>query len=398
MLTVSREGYFIMLTHTNLKVNLMPDYLTSCIGADGLFATAGGIALSDSLSRGSMIGVIELLNSMDAPGAAAVLQENGFLVSQISINQGLEAVIESVETDLILASQLRADGFHLHSGSLAVDKQNSDLQHIYLTDKSKLANVTMLFSDAKFSGDFEAAKAIQYLMGAPSINVELLGKIPASERGSLLFIANQALQKNVIGFGFEAVQGKFVVPLVMDEMIDLHRVSAAKVAQVAACEALGMWADGNAVGVVHEWIPDNIARIFHGATSLDSAQAAINIIEGNSITAHAGGIGAQKFSGLLHDLGYDINARTIAEQAEDLGLIIFDADKNRGQYLGSVVAVDFKACLIKCTHVKAFELPFDEIKDQPRPVYLDSVRIKYSDNNLALSIVNRDRESNFGRG
>lgn len=363
------------------------DYLAPAVGVDGEWGSVGGIAVRESLSLGSVSGAIDLLGAMDAKVAAGVLSEAGFAVSAGVVDLGREAVLGSVRGDLEAAARMRVDGFGLASSRAGV-------QHSFVAkDFGGLA-----FSVAGYGGDREAAAVIQGVMRASKVSVDLMGDALPGERGVLALVAGQALRDGVQGFGFDGIAGKYEVPLSMAEVLDLHRDAAAAVAEQSARSGLGAWVAGAGVKDVSEWVPDSIQRLLHGSVSLAAASLVVQAVEGGAIGRHASDIGAHKFTKLLADLGFDINAKTVDEQAADLGLAVDEVNTDRGLYVGTVVGLDHRAGLVKFNRSAAVVLPFAGLADgQERPVLGDMVRMKFAKGELAVSVSERVGREGVGR-
>lgn len=352
------------LSGKQLNLSGIPEYMIPCYRADGSWASAGALAIRESLSRGSMPGVLDVLESMDAPGMAKTLRETGFFVSQGAVEKGCEAVLASVQHDLIKATEMRVDGFGLDEGSFAAKEWVGD--------------------------DITAVEMIQRVMRAKSVSVNLLGNAAPDKRGSLIFVAGQALQNGVQGFGFEGVPGKYEVPLSMLDVVGLHREAARSVAEESVRTALEAWSQGEKVSEVSEWVPDSVQRLLNGSLSVSAASALVNAIEGGMVGKHAREVGVHEFARLLSEQGFDVNAPTIDQQADQLGLTMTQPDRNRGIYVGPMVGQDHRAGLVKYAREKAVELPFEELaKNQSKPRLGETVKMKFEANKLAVSVVEK---------
>lgn len=348
-----------------LPLSGIPDYRVPCFGLGGNWSSAGGLAVRESLSRGSVVGVMDVLESMDAPGMASVLREAGFFVSQGAVERGCDAVLESVQHDLIAAAEMRVDGYGLEGGqSLSFAAKELEME--------------------------TAEAAIQAVLRSDAVVVDLLGDARAGERGALLFVAGQALQNGLQGFGFEGIPGKYEVPLSMAEVSGLYGDAAQAVAVESARAGVAAWAAGEKVRDVSEWVPDSIQRLLNGSVSVAAADAVVNAIEGGAVGAHAREFGLHGFARLLAEQGFDVNAPTVQEQAGNLGLAMIEPDRQRGQYVGPMVGQDHRAGLIKFAREKGVELPFDALAvGQVRPKMGETVRMKFTKGDLAVSVAER---------
>lgn len=363
------------------------DYLAPAVGVDGAWGSVGGIALCESLSRGSIAGAMDLLDAMDAKAAAGVLSEAGFAVSADMVDRGREAVVGSVRGDLEKAAALRVNGFGL--ADARGRERNSFAAKEFISRD---------LSAGGFAGDRDAAAVIQRVMRRSKVSVDLVGDAVPGERGLLALVAGQALRDGVQGFGFDGIEGKYQLALSMAEVLDLHRDAAALVAEQSARSGLGAWVVGASVKDVSEWVPDSVQRLLHGSVSLAAVSLVVQAVEGGAIGQHASDIGAHKFTRLLADLGFDINAKTVVEQAEDQGLDVVEVNRERGLYAGAVVGLDHRASLVKFNRSEVVVLAFADLADgQARPVLGDMVRMKFSKGELTVTSAERSVREGVGR-
>ena len=260
-----------------LNLSAIKDYATPCIGGDGSWGSAGGMAIKESFSRGSLDGVMDLLNAMDSASMSAALREAGFGVSPGIEERGREAVLLAVERDVIDAIGLRVDGFGLQ-------EYRSQLS---FAAKETPVDDSLDFTSLDFTGNIRAARAIQGVLRANAVTLDLFGDADASDRGALLFVAGNALEHGVQGFGFDGVAGKYEVPLSMSEMVDLHGNAAKAVALESVCTELGTWVAGSKVGVLSLLVPDSTQRTMFGSLTLDSVNSVVSVIKNGSIGNHA---------------------------------------------------------------------------------------------------------------
>jgi len=360
-----------------LNLSGIPGHSSPHYLAGGGWATAGAIAIKESLSRGSLSGVMDVLEPMKVKELSAVLREVGFVISPGAVAKGRTAVLEAVQFDLIAATELRSDGFGLRSA-----REGRATRGVGMAATNEIG----------------ALSAIQGVLRAGSIKVTLAGNALPGERGSLVFVAGQAMQKSVQGFGFDGIVGKYEVPLSMGEVTDLHRVAARTVAVDSSRLALGIWAAGGKVNALHEWVPDSVQRLLLGSLSVASASAVVGAIEGGLIGRHAEEIGAHTFSRVLKEQGFDVDALTIDAQAKELDLDLVKPDTARGLYVGPVVGMDHRSVLIKYARGKAVELPFTALaQGQEKPGMGDMVKMKYRDGGLVVGMAERAGREGKGR-
>ncbi len=348
------------------KSNVIPAYSMPTFEG-GAWGTAGGLAVKESLSLGSMVGVMDVLHSMDAVGIAATLREAGFSVTPGVEERGVAAILTAVDQDLKEAIRLRVSGNELAGAG----------------SPSFAAKVAMV-SDM---GVGDALQEIRAVMRAPAVVVDFVGDAAVGGRVSLAMIAGQALSKGIQGFGFEGVAGKYEVPMTMNEVSALHKFAAHDVALEKARAALGVWAGEGRVGVMDDLIPDGVQRLLRGTVSVESAAAIVDAIEGGRLGQFASEVGSHTFSRLLMDQGYDVNAPTVDAQAAALGLTMITPDIERGQYYGPVVGGDHRAALVKSSRDKAVDLPYVKLADgQEKPGLGEMVKMKFTGGELTVSL------------
>lgn len=372
------------------QLSELPDYLMPSPGADGIWGSVGGIALRDSLSRGSVDGVMDLLRSMNTDGLAKALREAGFLVNESEILQGRGAVFASVQSDLEAALRSRMDGFTVRITRDQLGLANEPRRETFAAKPNPAPYVEPEFFAGEFDGDKHAAFMIEGVLRSHSINVDLLGECEVSDRNSLLLVAGQALKKGIHGFGFDGLSGKYQVPLSMAAIVELHRGAAQAVATESARAGLAAWAVGDKVTDLSDLVPDSLQRLLHSSLSLAGAQVIVNVIEGGGVARHAGEIGVHRITSLLAAQGLDVNAPTVHEKAAELGLTVKEPDRMRGQYFGTVVAQDHRASLVKFTRSDAIELAFADLAvGQKRPKMGDALRLGFRAGALTVSQAER---------
>lgn len=384
-----------------LNLSGISAHSTPHIGVNGVWGTAGALAIKESLSLGSLEGVMDVLDTMTPKGMASVLRESGFTVSPGVVDKGRMALLDAVQHDLIKAIHLRTDGF-----GLAAERNNSELNtnHVvankerFFMNNSTSSGVRSESLSNEFFGDYESMMAIQNVMRSDSIVVDLLGDALPGDRNSLMFIASQATQKGLQGFGFDGIPGKYMVPLSMAEVSDLHKSAARAVAEESARNALGIWVDGGKVNEVSEWVPDSVQRLLYGSLSMVTASAVVNAIESGMVGRHAEEIGNHSFARLLAEQGFNVKSATIDVQAKELGIMLVEPNTDRGQYVGPVVGLDHRSALIKFARDQAVGLPFNYLnEDQARPNVGDTVRMKFKAGDLTVSMAERPARDGVGR-
>ncbi len=377
-----------------LDFSAIAGYAIPHLISDGAFANAGTLAIKESLSIGSLEGVMDVLDEMHPKAMVSALLETGFSVSPGVAEKGRDAVLESVQHDLIDAIRMRVDGFGLREARTQNALAAEATGQLFWGPSAGSTN----YGPVEFEGDHQAMMAIQDILRTDSVVVDLFGDATAGERASLLFIASQAIENGLQGFGFDGVPGKYEVPLSMAEVADLHKHATRAVAVESVKHSLGVWASGSKVGEVSEWVPDSIQRLLHGSLSASKVTAVINAVEGDLVGRHAGEMGAHVFGRLLAEQGFDVNAATVDVQARDHGLQLVNPDVSRGQYVGPVVGLDHRAALIKFSRDKAVALAFKDLAEgQSRPGMGDTVRMKFKAGELTVSMADRAVREEVGR-
>jgi hypothetical protein len=334
---------------------------------------------------------MDLLGAMDVKAVAGTLREAGFPVAVEAIARGRDVVLGRARGDLVAAADLGVDGFGLATARVLAAAKG------FATKEMKVVSA-MDDPGTGFAGDRAAAAAIQAVMRSSALTVGLLGDAAPGVRGSLLMVAGQAVRAGVQGFGFEGVPGKYAVPLSMGDVLDLHRDAVESVAVESARTALGVWSAGGKVDTVSEWVPDSVQRLLHGSVSWAAAEVLVSQIESGAIARHAGNIGTHEFTRLLAAQGFDVDALTVEQQAQEQDLVLVQPNRDRGQYVGAVVGLDHRAALVKFNKDSAVELPFAElVGKQARPVMGDRVRMGFKAGVLAVGVEQRPGREGAGR-
>ncbi len=374
------------------KIASRPSYLSPTVGPDGAWASAGAHALRAALRQRSSRGVMGLLKSMDAQGMAQVLQEAGFKVSGKSVRQGRDAVFADAKQALQSALQRGDDGRGLQAPEGSSHRNEAAGQGA-LPGKGRALITARLEANAE---GLTSTEMVQAILNSPSVRVLPAGDVPVHQRPSLQMVAGQALQKRVLGFGFDGVPGKFDVPAPLAEVVKLHHEAASAVAVESARTGLAAWAAGAKVTAISDWVPDSVQRLLHGSLSPDAAKVVVNAISNGSLAAHAREYGVHGIADLMTDRGLDVNAPTVDQLAATLEVRIKAPDRQRGQYFGDVVAQDHRASLIKVNRGEAIELPHAAVAGE-RPKVGDQVRLNYKAGALTVSKTERLGRSDHSR-
>jgi hypothetical protein len=336
-------------------------------------------ALQSALKQRSPSAVMAVFKGLDETGLTQLLGRAGFEVDVGVTGRGRAAIFDAIKADLGEAVLLGVDGHSLRSSRSTP------------TFAAKaLDPVEMSFGPVDFDGDFEAASVIQAILRSSRVKVDLMGEATATARTSLLMVAGQALMGGVQGFGFDGIAGKYEVPLSLHDMVDLHKSAAIAVAMESACTGVGQWATGRPLTPLHPWVPDTVQRLLYGPVTLDAAQAVVASIESRGFERHASDIGVHGITTILSSHGLDVSAPTIEQQAQELGLLIREPNRERGQHFGTVMGLDHRAGLVKVTRTDALELPFSVLPaDQKKLGLGDSVHIAYKAGQLNVKVTER---------
>lgn len=348
-----------------------PTYLSITKGNDGVWSSAGALAMRAALKDQSAKGVMDLLKPMDARGMAHVFREVGFNVDSNLIEKGRKAVFDSVKPELQKA---------LRGPDVVAQRRAEQVADI------EKAGVP---AEAVKRSPQNPLQMIQDVLRSPNIVVSTFGDTPMPQRGSLQMVAGQALEKGILGFGFDGIPGKYMVPSPMREIVELHKEAAKSVATLSAKAALQSWSQEQKPAAIHDFVPDSIQRLFQGGLSIDAVEVVVGALESGSIANHAQEIGDVAISNLLAERGLDVDAPTIQMQAEELGLSFKSMDTERGMYFGAVVAQDHRASLIKVNKNEVIELAHQQ-SSLGKPRVGEQLRIEFKAG--ALSVTSRNAE------
>lgn len=352
------------------------------VGLNGAWGTATGFAVRESLAHGSLDGVMDVLDPLDVSDLADVLRETGFPVSEGAIERGRDAVLGSVQAELIEAVERRVDGFEVGAG--------------------RPVPVRRMLGGAKapgegFRGEAAAIDAIQRVWASRAVEVDLLGDLVPAQRVSLQCVAAQAMDAGVLGFGFDGLAGKFRVPFGLHDVVALHEAAAASVAVEAVREGIDTWRRGGRVGEMSRWVPDSVQRVLQGSLSEESAQVLARSIDDGGVARYAGEAGVHMISQTLAEKGLDVSAPTIDMQAETLGLVVAQPTGHRDKYVGTVVGVDHRAALVKYARGLAVEVPFAALGERQERLGLgDMARIDIRKGVMSVHVVGVGREQGQG--
>lgn len=336
------------------------------MGADGVVTSAARLALADAIKSRSGSTVTELLRAMDLSTMVEALEGNGFRVPSDAKSAGRAAVYGAVRGELQGAVQRGLDGFAMQSERLSRPRAERP--------------------------EVEPLQAVQvFFKGAASVGVELLGDAPLSQRPAMLMIAGQAQEAGILGFAFDGVAGKYELPSTLADVVALHRSAAVSVGVESSRAAFENWAQGNSVGPLGDLVPDSVQRLLQGSVTLASAQSIGAAIRDGAIAAHADFLGEGRVEGMLREQGIDPEAPTVGQVAGDLGLMLKEANRERGQYWGTVVGTDHRAFLVKVTRSEAIAVPFADAA--VRPQLGDTFRLRFDQGRVSISSADRGRSS-----
>jgi len=318
--------------------------LQPAMGLAGEWGTVGGFAVREALSRGSLDAVMDVLDGMDGAGVAALLREAGFVVGEGAVERGRDAVLTLVQNDLIEAVNRRVDGFE-------IEAERPTAPDIFAAKEQP----------AVFRGDPKAMNAIQQVLRGSQVQVDLFGSVIPAERASLQFVAGQAMEAGIQGFAFDGLPGKYVVGFGLQEILDLHATASAVIAVETVREAVDVWRKEGQVGPLPNSIPGSVQQVLQSSLSEEGAKVLIRAIAEGGIAEYARETGAYAIQQTLAAQGLDVNAPTVSQQAQDLGLL------------------DHCSALVKYSRDRAIVLPFSQLEQgQERPRLGDLVRVAYN--------------------
>lgn len=370
----------------NISKKLLP-----CLDADGKWLAAESLALRQSLVHGNFADAMLLLKSSTISVIGVILSENGFGSPTGMVEDDRENLLSEIQYDINEACAHGVDGFGLNDirqrrNVEYVSMSNRDLHEFAETGiHDELDNT---FKHIGFITDRHAAQEVQKVLKHQSVEVIQLGRAPIEDRSILLYIAAQGLDKKINGFGFESIEGKFkLANATLDDVINLHVKAAEQVSEESVRFALGEWVDGKKVSPIHDLVPDSVAQIFRSTLNVRSAMSAISAIQNGSVRDHAGKQGRFQYSQIMSNLGYDINAQSIEQQAKNQDLTIVEPNKRRGEYVTSIVGGDHKSYLVAFAKNQAFELPISDTKHIPgKPEIGSELRIKFKENQVSVTL------------
>lgn len=365
--------------------------LLPCLDSEGMWVSAESLALRQSLGRGDFADAMLLLKSSTLSELGVILSENGFGSPLGLAENDRENLLSEIQYDLNEACAYGVDGFGLSEVRKERKADYVPMRNRSLHDFAETGihdDLDNSFKHAEFISDRHAAQEIQKVLKHKSIEIVQLGSAHMGDRHSLLYIAGQGLDKKVQGFAFESIDGKYkLASATLDEVIDLHVSAAKEVAEESVRFALGEWVDGKKVSPIHDLIPDSVSQIFRSTLNIRSAMSAINAIQNGTVREHAGKQGRFQFSQIMSGLGYDINSRSIQQQAESQNLTIVEPNRRRGEYVASIVGGDHKSYLVTFAKNQAFELPISDTKHiADKPGIGTELRIKFKENQVSVSL------------
>lgn len=333
------------------------------------------------LKHGELSDALEVLGSMTNDGARAVLCEAGFSPRATGSRQ---AMLESIQTDLIQAAQEKLTGHELRAK----------------TGRPPVSPVQP-FPGSLTAPSFETAvKALQAVLSAAEVEVGVAGSGALDARAALLFIGAQAIERGVSGFGIEGVKGKFQLPdsVDLEGLRALYGASAAALAENEIRGVLPQWANGRSPVRLSDFVPESAARVIRSSASVDGALAVRDALEDGSIREFAATQGVRMAGQVLREQGVDLLAPPVERQAEAAGLRLV-TPAGRGLYVGPVVAQDHRASAIKTSRDAALVIAHKSFPlEVGKPRLGDSVNVKFGpDLSMQVKVDNRVRAGGMSR-
>lgn len=348
----------------------------------------GATAIREALKAGATHDLMRVLQSLDARAMARALSEAGFTVSNVGTRSEM---FDQVKSDLAMALAIRGDGYDLITHRELSVPNESAATRIREAKPGRLTS-------GELRGDARSVQGIQEVFMSERVSVSLLGELPHVQRDALLMLAGQAMQRGLLGFGFDGIDGKYQLPLRMEQVVELHSAAAAAVAIEEAGRGLAEWAEEKHRRDMSDWLPDSVQRLLSGPVSLDAAEAVIHTIETGSIARHASEKGQHTIESLLVERGLDVHAPTVERQASDLGLEIKEPDRERGRYFGTVVGQDHRALIIRNTRNTGIVIPHSELpRDASKPGLGTPVRVSFQSGAINVVWDNREKTAPLAR-
>lgn len=346
---------------------------------DSTWGKAEALVFARHLKRGDLSNALEVLGALTNDGARAVLMQAGFSPRATG---GRQAMLESVQNDLILAAREKKTGVELRASGQEVE-----------------APQEKTFPGAVIAPSItRALESMQRVLSAPVVEIGVAGSEQLDKRQSLLFIGGQAIGRGISGFGIEGVEGKFQLP----ESVDLAAVRSmygAAGAAMAEAEVRGVmpkWAAEKGVPRLSELVPEATAKVLRGPVSVDGAKALQAALNEGMVSQFGAEQGVRLAGQVLFKQGVRIDALPLEQIVEDEGLRLIKAD--RGQYVGPVVLQDHRASALKASRDTALVVAHKDLPEgMNKPNLGDTMKVSFRGGQMSVDVQERSAGKGVGR-
>jgi hypothetical protein len=349
----------------------------------GTWGKAESLVFSQHLKLGALSDALELLGGLDDEGARAVLLEAGFKPQLVGTRM---AMLKSVQFDLVHSAQQKDAALNMRSAD---------------DEKSAGKPERRTFPGTDTAPSFmNALKAIQAVLSAPDVEVGLAGAASLDSRASLQFVAAQAIERGVSGFAVDGVTGKFRLPDSADlpSLKDLYSVSGGALAEAEVRAIVPGWASGKTPQRLPSVVPEGVARVLRGSPTLQGVELIRSELAAGSVRDYGAQQGVQQATHALTAQGVRLDAPNAERLIEQAGLKLTAPDRQRGQYVGPVVAVDHRASVVKWSRDSAIVISHRELPEGgARPEKGDTLRVKFSGGQAAVMVQPKNSDRSVGR-
>lgn len=241
-----------------------------------------------------------------------------------------------------------------------------------------------------------AAAAVQGVLSAAGVAVSTAGEASLPDRNALLCVAAQAVEKRVVGFGVDGLDGKYVLDASLQDVHALYQAAGGVLAEQSVRGLMGNWAAQQPlVGPVPAVVDDKVRRGLNGPVSMEMAQTVMAALQDGSLYRSGAREAETVFAVALKDKGIDIRAPSLEAQAREFGLTVMPPDRERGLYVGRVMAQDHSASVVKSTRTEAIILRHAEV-DQKLAIN-DSVRVQFDNGAVSVTMTGQKATQTNGQ-
>lgn len=333
---------------------------------DGSWNRAESLLLATLAHQGEHDAALSVVEPLREDAVRAVMLQAGF---RSHLNGDRDKLLGGLRFDLVRATESGRAG--LVSAKAPVVK--------LVTSNS--ADLPPAFASA--------LEIIQSVFGAPNVEVGLAGSASIADRASVRFVTGKAVQNRIVGFEVDGLSGKFKLPANI-EISDFKSLVAATTGDLAVSQVkkiLPLWAAGKFDSKVSELVPESVARILRGSPSLEGVESITKALSSGLVKDFGSKHGLQVMSNILVDRGVRFDAPSVTQMVQDSGLKITEADRQRGQYVGPVVAVDHRTAAVKWSRDSVLLVPHKDLPlDKDRLEKGDFVKLRYVKNELTVTV------------